>query len=71
LKRHVLKHKLAVIESETAVYVVIADDPDDWIACFTKLPDFPALKWAERMVFLHNHGLSSPVKKLVEKAVPD
>jgi hypothetical protein len=42
--------RLIVLETDTAFWVAVADDPDDWLACFLKSPDFPARAWAERMV---------------------
>jgi hypothetical protein len=53
------QEKLRVVEGEAAVYVVMADDPDDWVACFHKSPGFAALEWARRMTLLHNQGLAS------------
>ena len=50
--------RLAVREEEAAFLVVRAEDPDDWLVCFEKSPDFPAREWAENMVQVYNRRLS-------------
>jgi hypothetical protein len=50
--------ELAVREEEAAFLVVRAEDPDDWLVCFEKSPDFLAREWAENMVRVYNRRLS-------------
>jgi hypothetical protein len=52
--------ELAVVEVETAFFVVRAADPDDWLVSFEKSPDFAAREWAENMVRVFNRRLFSP-----------
>lgn len=52
---------LTLVETEEAVFVVSASDPEDWVACFQKRSHFPAHDWAERMVELHNTGTGQPL----------
>lgn len=52
--------ELAVVETEDAVFVAAADDPDDWVVCFHKGAEFAAHDWAERMVGLHNGSYPQP-----------
>ncbi len=33
--------RLAVCEEEEAYFVIMADDPDDWLMCFKKSANFP------------------------------
>lgn len=54
--------KLNLIENENAVWVVWADDPDNWIVCFQKTEQFPARAWAERMLTINNMNLSPEPK---------
>jgi hypothetical protein len=48
-----MAERLTIVETETAVLVVWAEDPEDWVARFAKRPGFPARAWAERMVGLY------------------
>ncbi len=50
--------ELAVREEDTALLVVRADDPGDWLVRFEKSPDFPAREWAVNMVRVYNQRLS-------------
>jgi hypothetical protein len=54
--------QLTTVDTETAVLVAPADDPEDWVACFEKRAGFPAQAWAERMVALHNRGERKPLE---------
>ena len=58
--------KLVVIEKEDVYLVAWADDPQDWVVSFLKKMDFPARQWAERMVYLNNHGSSANGVTLTE-----
>ena len=49
--------KLAIVEKETAFFVVREDDLDDWLVRFKKSPDFRASEWAENMVRVYNRRL--------------
>ena len=42
--------QLTLIEREEAYLVVFDNNPDDWVARFSKENGFPARKWAERMI---------------------
>ena len=42
--------QLSLIETEEAYLVVFDNNPDDWIARFSKENGFPAREWAERMI---------------------
>ena len=42
--------RLTIVETETAVFVAYATNPNDWVARFEKTTTFPARTWAERMV---------------------
>lgn len=60
--------ELIIIEHKNAIIVAWADDPDDWIVRSDKHPGFPALRWAERMLELHNRGAddrASPALKTI------
>lgn len=48
--------KLTLIETEEAYLVVFDNNPDDWVARFSKRNSFPAQEWAERMARLYNLG---------------
>jgi len=48
---------LAVVDTEVAVYVVQAEDREDWIVRFTKDGQFPAAEWAHHMVAVYNDRL--------------
>jgi hypothetical protein len=50
--------RLAVREEESAFLVVRAEDPEDWLVRFEKIPDLPAREWAENMVRVYNRRLS-------------
>ena len=49
--------KLTLIETKEAYLVVFDNNPDDWVARFSKSQGFPAREWAERMVMLYNYGV--------------
>lgn len=51
---------LAVVEKRDAFFVVRSDDPEDWLACFEKNPDFPSRAWAENMVHVFNRRHTGP-----------
>ena len=44
---------LTIHESAEFVRVAFNNDPDDWITEYRKDGNFPARRWAERMVMLH------------------
>ena len=46
--------KLARKETEEAYFVVVRDDPEDWLVRFEKSADFPAREWADNMIGLFN-----------------
>jgi hypothetical protein len=46
--------ELVVIEKEDAYVVAWVDDPEDWVAIFSRKAGFPARQWADRMVYLYN-----------------
>lgn len=46
--------QLTLIETEEAYLVVFDNNPDDWVARFSKCNRFPAQEWAERMAKLYN-----------------
>lgn len=48
---------LALVDTESCIYVAPENAPGEWVARFDKAPGFPALEWAERMVALHNSEL--------------
>ena len=50
--------RLAVREEEEAFLVVRAADPEDWLARFEKVGDFPAREWAENMTRVYNRRLA-------------
>jgi hypothetical protein len=54
--------KLAKQETEEAYFVVVDDDPEDWLVRFEKSSDFPAREWADNMIRLFNarHGDDAP-----------
>jgi len=58
--------EFTVIEKETAYLVAPAADPEDWVASFQKSPDFPARRWAERMVALYNQRLAASLPEAGE-----
>jgi hypothetical protein len=49
---------LALVEDESAIYVVQEDDPNDWLVRFEKDGSFPAASWAYHMVAVYNDRLS-------------
>lgn len=49
---------LAVREEAGAFLVVRVDDPEDWLARFEKVGDFPAREWAENMTRVYNRRLA-------------
>ncbi|HXF62930.1 MAG TPA: hypothetical protein VNK95_15000 [Caldilineaceae bacterium] len=55
---------LTIIDQGQVIWVAPAADPEDWIACFERRPDFPALEWALRMIDLYN---AAPLR---ERALP-
>lgn len=55
---------LTIIDQGQVILVAPVADPEDWIACFERRPDFPALEWALRMIDLYN---AAP---LGERALP-
>lgn len=46
--------QLTLIETEEAYLVVFDNNPDDWVARFSKDDGFPAREWAERMIRLYD-----------------
>jgi hypothetical protein len=46
--------RLALVEEEDRVLVVVEDDPGDWLCAFSKAGGFPARRWAEQMVGIYN-----------------
>ena len=52
--------RLAIVEEEDRVLVVVEGDPGDWLCAFDKAGGFPARRWAEQMVQAYNarFGLS-------------
>ena len=59
--------RLSVREEETAFLVVWEEDPDDWLARFEKVGDFPAREWAENMANIYNRRL---VRRSTEPPIP-
>jgi hypothetical protein len=59
--------KLAVREEDEAFLVVREEDPDDWLARFDKVGDFPAREWAENMTNVYNRRLA---RRSVEPPTP-
>ncbi|HET7269895.1 MAG TPA: hypothetical protein VFI90_02300 [Rubrobacter sp.] len=53
-----IEGRLAVREEEGAFLVVLAGDPEDWLARFEKSGDFPAREWAENMARVYNRRLA-------------
>jgi hypothetical protein len=49
--------RLAVVEEEDRVLVVVEGDPGDWLCAFAKTGGFPARRWAEQMVQAYNARL--------------
>jgi hypothetical protein len=49
--------RLAVLEEEDRVLVVVEADPEDWLCAFAKADGFPARRWAERMARAYNERL--------------
>jgi hypothetical protein len=60
--------RLTVVETESALLVADADDPDDWVVAFAKNDEFPARTWAERMTALYNSGVRRPYPQLSDWA---
>jgi hypothetical protein len=46
--------RLAIVEDDDRVLVVVEDDPADWLCAFAKTGGFPARRWAEQMVGAYN-----------------
>ena len=46
--------RLALVEEEDRVLVVVEGDPGDWLCAFAKTGGFPARRWAEQMVGTYN-----------------
>jgi hypothetical protein len=46
--------RLAVVEEEDRVLVVVEGDPGDWLCAFAKTGGFPARRWADQMVQAYN-----------------
>ena len=46
--------QLTLIETEKAYLVVFDNNPDDWVARFSKDNRCPAREWAERMIRLYD-----------------
>lgn len=51
-----MDRRLVVIEKDNAYWVTWEGDSDDWLVIFFNKEGFPARQWAERMVYLYNHG---------------
>ena len=51
---HSAPDSLVITETEDAYVLAYGDDPDDWIVNFCKSASFPARRWADRLVQLHN-----------------
>ncbi len=49
--------RLAVLEEEDRVLVVVEADPTDWLCAFEKTGGFPARRWAEQMAGAYNARL--------------
>lgn len=63
MDEHVLEQvngRLAVVEKDTAFFVVREEDLNDWLVRFEKSPDFKAREWAENMAHVYNRRLSRP-----------
>ena len=52
--------RLAILEEDDRVLVVVEGDPGDWLCAFTKTGGFPARHWAEQMVQAYNSRARSP-----------
>jgi hypothetical protein len=52
-----VERRLAVVEEEDRVLVVVEADPEDWLCAFAKTGGFPARRWAERMADAYNARL--------------
>jgi len=48
---------LAVVDTEAAIFVVLAEDQQDWLVRFEKDGQFPAAEWAHHMVDVYNDRL--------------
>jgi hypothetical protein len=46
--------RLAIVEEDDRVLVVVEGDPGDWLCAFAKTGGFPARRWAEQMVGTYN-----------------
>jgi hypothetical protein len=57
--------RLAIVEEEDRVLVVVEGDPGDWLCAFAKTGGFPARGWAEQMVATYNarFELSQPAPR--------
>jgi hypothetical protein len=49
--------RLALVEEDDRVLVVVESDPGDWLCAFEKTGGFPARRWAEQMVGTYNARL--------------
>jgi hypothetical protein len=52
--RQPVEGRLAIVEGEDRVLVVVEGDPGDWLCSFAKTGGFPARRWAEQMVAAYN-----------------
>ncbi len=51
--------RLAIVEEDDRVLVVVEGDPGDWLCAFSKAGGFPARRWAEQMVGTYNARFES------------
>ena len=51
--------RLAVVDEDDRVLVVLEDDPTDWLCAFAKARDFPADRWAQDMARTYNARLGA------------
>ena len=51
--------RLAVVDEDDRVLVVLEDDPSDWVCAFAKARDFPARRWAQDMAQTYNARLGA------------
>ena len=49
-----VEDRLAIVDEEDRVLVVVQGDPGDWLCAFAKTGGFPARHWAEQMVRAYN-----------------
>ena len=52
-----VESRLAIVDEEDRVLVVVEGDPGDWLCAFEKTGGFPARRWAEQMVGIYNARL--------------